>query len=148
MLRAHKAYTSNNDCYFIFLDVCDEYVARFAYFIVSLIIIYSSTTLILLTSKYLNIIYIYSGAEDKHGYLWDRHYGVCLAKFPHKDVVNAVAFNPCNPEMLVTASDDYTIKVWRSRAAVKALGLDENAYRRGLEVRKRHRYHRSNCNVD
>ncbi|CAG5108873.1 Similar to Fbxw5: F-box/WD repeat-containing protein 5 (Mus musculus) [Cotesia congregata] len=116
MLRAHKAYTSNNDCYFIFLDVCDEYVA--------------------------------SGAEDKHGYLWDRHYGVCLAKFPHKDVVNAVAFNPCDPEMLVTASDDYTIKVWRSRAAVKALGLDENAYRRGLEVRKRHRYHRSNCNVD
>lgn len=35
-----------------------------------------------------------SGAEDKHGYLWDRHYGVCVAKFPHADVVNSVAFNP------------------------------------------------------
>ncbi|XP_015118789.1 F-box/WD repeat-containing protein 5 [Diachasma alloeum] len=116
MLRAHKAYTPNNECFFIFLDVCDEYVA--------------------------------SGAEDKHGYLWDRHYGVCLAKFPHSDVVNAVAFNPRDSEMLVTTSDDYDVKVWRSRATVKALGLDENAFRRGMEVRKRRRYHRSNCSVD
>jgi F-box/WD-40 domain protein 5 len=28
MLRAHKAYTPNTDCFFIFLDVCDNYVAR------------------------------------------------------------------------------------------------------------------------
>ena len=28
MLRAHKAYTPNNECFFIFLDVCSEYVAR------------------------------------------------------------------------------------------------------------------------
>lgn len=90
----------------------------------------------------------FSGAEDKHGYLWDRHYGVCLAKFPHSDVVNSVAFNPRDPEMLVTTSDDYTIKVWRSRAMAKSLGLDEDMYRRGKEVRKRRKYHRSNCNVD
>ncbi|OXU25372.1 hypothetical protein TSAR_002584 [Trichomalopsis sarcophagae] len=115
MLRAHKAYTPNNECFFIFLDVCDEYVA--------------------------------SGAEDKHGYLWDRHYGVCLAKFPHSDVVNSVAFNPRDSEMLVTTSDDYTIKVWRSRAMVKSLGLEDN-FRRGMEVRKRRRYHRSSCNID
>ncbi|XP_012262746.1 F-box/WD repeat-containing protein 5 [Athalia rosae] len=116
MLRAHKAYTPNHECFFIFLDVCNEYVA--------------------------------SGAEDKHGYLWDRHYGVCLAKLPHADVVNSVAFNPSDPEMLVTTSDDYTVKVWRSRAMVKELGLNEEMYRRGLEVRKRCRYHRSSCNVD
>ncbi|XP_043275210.1 F-box/WD repeat-containing protein 5 isoform X2 [Venturia canescens] len=116
MLRAHKAYTPNNECFFIFLDVCDEYVA--------------------------------SGAEDKHGYLWDRHYGICLTKFPHSDVVNSVAFNPRDPEMLVTTSDDFTVKVWRSRAMVKSLGLDEDDYRRGMEVRKRRRYHRSSCNVD
>ncbi|XP_012272975.1 F-box/WD repeat-containing protein 5 isoform X2 [Orussus abietinus] len=107
MLRAHKAYTPNNDCFFIFLDVCDEFVA--------------------------------SGAEDKHGYLWDRHYGICLAKFPHSDVVNSVAFNPRDPEMLVTTSDDYTVKVWRSRAMVKNLDLDEDSFRRGLEVCKRRR---------
>src|SRR5215471_17928102 len=29
MLRAHKAYTPNDECFFIFLDVCNEYVARF-----------------------------------------------------------------------------------------------------------------------
>ncbi|XP_029635663.1 F-box/WD repeat-containing protein 5 [Octopus sinensis] len=83
MHRSHKAYTPNDECFFIFLDVCDEFVA--------------------------------SGAEDKFGYLWDRHYGVCLQKFPHKDVVNSVAFHPKNPEMLVTVSDDYTVKIWRSR---------------------------------
>lgn len=28
MLRAHRAYTPNTDCFFIFLDVSDDYVAR------------------------------------------------------------------------------------------------------------------------
>ncbi|XP_076171918.1 F-box and WD repeat domain containing 5 isoform X2 [Ptiloglossa arizonensis] len=116
MLRAHKAYTPNNECFFIFLDVCDEYVA--------------------------------SGAEDKHGYLWDRHYGVCLAKFPHSDVVNSVAFNPRDPEMLVTTSDDYTVKVWRSRAMVHALGLNEDSYPKGMEVRNRRKYRKTGCNID
>ncbi|KAJ8934935.1 hypothetical protein NQ314_013094 [Rhamnusium bicolor] len=104
MLRAHKAFTPNNECFFIFLDVCNEYVA--------------------------------SGAEDKHGYLWDRHYGACLAKFPHVDVVNSVAFNPQDPEMLVTTSDDHTIKIWRSRAKVKELGLNEAQFQKGIELRK------------
>lgn len=104
MLRAHKAYTPNNECFFIFLDVCKEYVA--------------------------------SGAEDKHGYLWDRHYGCCLAKFPHTDVVNSVAFNPKDPEMLVTTSDDFEVKIWRSRSKVKELGLEESQLPKGIEVRK------------
>lgn len=79
MLRAHKAYTPSTECFFIFLDVCEEYVA--------------------------------SGAEDQHAYLWDRYYGISLAKFKHSDVVNSVAFNPRDSQMLVTTSDDYTIKV-------------------------------------
>ncbi len=45
------------------------------------------------------------------GYIWDRHYGISLAKIPHKDVVNSVSFNPTEPEMLITVSDDMTIKV-------------------------------------
>lgn len=93
-------------------------------------------------------IMIISGAEDKHGYLWDRHYGVCLAKFPHSDVVNSVAFNPRDPEMLVTTSDDYTVKVWRSRAVVCSLGLDEDSFPRGMEVRNRRKFQKSSCNVD
>lgn len=28
MLRSHRGYTPNNDCFFLFLDVCDNYVAR------------------------------------------------------------------------------------------------------------------------
>lgn len=52
-----------------------------------------------------------SGAEDMHAYVWDRYYGICLAKYQHTDVVNSVAFNPRDSEMLVTTSDDYTIKV-------------------------------------
>ncbi|GIX69712.1 hypothetical protein CDAR_477981 [Caerostris darwini] len=91
MLRSHKAYTPNDECFFIFLDVSEQYVA--------------------------------SGAEDKHGYLWDRHYGNCLSKLPHNDVVNSVAFNPKDPEMLITASDDYTMKIWRSKNRVKELNI-------------------------
>lgn len=52
-----------------------------------------------------------SGAEDMYAYVWDRYYGMCLAKYPHADVVNSVAFNPRDSEMLVTTSDDYSIKV-------------------------------------
>ncbi|XP_066945784.1 F-box/WD repeat-containing protein 5 [Macrobrachium rosenbergii] len=92
MLRSHKAYTPNDECFFIFLDVSHQFVA--------------------------------SGAEDRHGYIWERHYGVCLARLPHKDVVNAVAFNPRDPEMLVTVSDDHKIKVWRSRRKARKLHVD------------------------
>ncbi|KAH8298179.1 hypothetical protein KR018_010563 [Drosophila ironensis] len=94
MLRAHKAYTSGTECFFIFLDVCGDYVA--------------------------------SGAEDHHAYLWDRYYGISLAKFKHSDVVNSVAFNPRDPQMLVTTSDDYTIKVWRSRDKARELNIPVN----------------------
>lgn len=46
-----------------------------------------------------------------HAYVWERYYGVWLAKYNHSDVVNSVAFNPRDNEMLVTTSDDYEIKV-------------------------------------
>ncbi|KAM4695838.1 F-box/WD repeat-containing protein 5 [Rhinophrynus dorsalis] len=87
-LRAHRAYTPNNECFFIFLDVSKDFVA--------------------------------SGAEDRCGYIWDRHYSVCLATLPHEDVVNSVAFSPVDQEFLLSASDDYTIKVWRSRRALRS----------------------------
>ncbi|XP_055375273.1 F-box/WD repeat-containing protein 5-like [Condylostylus longicornis] len=91
IFRAHKAYTPNTECFFIFLNVCDDYVA--------------------------------SGAEDKHAYIWDRFYGHCLAKYKHQDVVNGVAFNPKDSEMLITTSDDYSIKVWRSKEKAKQLNI-------------------------
>lgn len=33
MHQAHKAYTSNDECFFIFLDVSNEYVARYLHFL-------------------------------------------------------------------------------------------------------------------
>lgn len=78
---------------------------------------------------------VLSGAEDRHAYIWDRYYGVCLAKYQHTEVVNSVAFNPCDNEMFVTTSDDYTIKVWRSISKAKALGLYETAHERAHEFR-------------
>nr|XP_025962038.1 F-box/WD repeat-containing protein 5 isoform X2 [Dromaius novaehollandiae] len=86
-LRAHRAYTPNEECFFIFLDVSRDFVA--------------------------------SGAEDRHGYIWDRHYNICLAKLQHDNVVNSVAFSPVEQELLLTASDDATIKVWRSPRTVR-----------------------------
>ncbi|XP_023275380.1 F-box/WD repeat-containing protein 5 [Seriola lalandi dorsalis] len=86
-LRAHRAFTPNDECFFIFLDVSRDFVA--------------------------------SGAEDKHGYIWDRHYNICLARLAHDDVVNSVAFSPADQELLLSASDDSTIKVWRSPRMVR-----------------------------
>ncbi|KAG9281867.1 F-box/WD repeat-containing protein 5 [Astyanax mexicanus] len=86
-LRAHRAFTPNDECFFIFLDVSRDFVA--------------------------------SGAEDKHGYIWDRHYNICLARLQHDDVVNSVAFSPADQELLLSASDDSTIKVWRSPRMVR-----------------------------
>ncbi|XP_043422433.1 F-box/WD repeat-containing protein 5 isoform X6 [Prionailurus bengalensis] len=86
-LRAHRAYTPNDQCFFIFLDVSRDFVA--------------------------------SGAEDRHGYIWDRHYNICLAKLRHQDVVNSVVFSPQEQELLLTASDDATIKAWRSPRTVR-----------------------------
>uniref|UniRef100_A0A3Q3B096 F-box and WD repeat domain containing 5 n=1 Tax=Kryptolebias marmoratus TaxID=37003 RepID=A0A3Q3B096_KRYMA len=105
-LRAHRAFTPNDECFFIFLDVSRDFVA--------------------------------SGAEDKHGYIWDRHYNICLARLAHDDVVNSVAFSPADQELLLSASDDSTIKVWRSprmvrlaQASSRQLRFVEKWHRRG-----------------
>ncbi|BFZ20638.1 hypothetical protein BsWGS_23677 [Bradybaena similaris] len=95
VLRSHKAYTHSDECFFLNLDVSDDYVA--------------------------------SGAEDRQGYLWDRHYGIPLYRFPHRNVVNCVAINPQDSEILVTVSDDYTFKVWMSRCRAAELTGSKDA---------------------
>lgn len=61
-----------------------------------------------------------SGSEDKKGYLWDRYYKCNVAKLPHEACVNAVVVRPgCNENTAVTASDDFTIRVWRSRSFMR-----------------------------
>jgi len=71
-----------------------------------------------------------SGAEDKHGYIWDRHYNICLARLAHQDVVNCVAFSPADQELLLSASDDATIKVWRSPRMTRMTQSPAHRHRR------------------
>ena len=59
--------------------------------------------------------YISSGSEDSMGYIWDRHYKCLVVTLPHEQCVSCVAFDPNDEEKCVTASDDYTIKVWTSK---------------------------------
>ncbi|KAK3607875.1 hypothetical protein CHS0354_038305 [Potamilus streckersoni] len=66
--------------------------------------------------------YVASGSEDAKGYLWDRHYQCLLGNYEHgPGVVNAVGFSPHNQEYFVTVSDDYTIKVWRSKQLMRSI---------------------------
>ncbi|XP_048368445.1 F-box/WD repeat-containing protein 5 [Sphaerodactylus townsendi] len=76
--------------------------------------------------------FVASGAEDRHGYIWDRHYNICLAKLQHDDVVNSVAFSPVEQELLLTASDDCTVKVWRSPRTVRILHAEKPRLRKPL----------------
>lgn len=86
---------------------------------VSYIVKYIRYQPVLRTNPLLFPIHFCSGAEDKHGYIWDRHYNICLARLRHDDVVNSVAFSPTDQELLLSASDDSTIKVWRSPRMVR-----------------------------
>ena len=43
--------------------------------------------------------------------LWERHYGMLLARMRHRDSVTCIALNPAQPGMAVTAGDDKLIKV-------------------------------------
>lgn len=65
-----------------------------------------------------------SGAEDKYAYLWERHYRTLLSKYPHNDVVNSVAFHPKDTETMVSVSDDFKIKIWRSKNRCRQLGIE------------------------
>lgn len=63
-----------------------------------------------------------SGSEDSIGRLWDRYYGCKVGELQHGQCVNACAFSPRNPEVLVSVSDDNLVKVWHSRALVRQVG--------------------------
>ena len=53
-------------------------------------------------------------------HIWHRQSGAKAATLKgHDDVVNAVAFNPVNPSMLLSVSDDHTLKVWLSLSLAK-----------------------------
>lgn len=60
-----------------------------------------------------NDSYVLSGSEDSNVYVWNREQTKLIEILSgHRGTVNSVSWNPTNPKMFASASDDYTVRIW------------------------------------
>ncbi len=64
--------------------------------------------------------FVASGSSDKFAYLWSREYNCLLGKLEHDNGgIDCAVFDPNDDEILVSTSDDHSIKVWVSRNKIE-----------------------------
>ncbi|KAI4349321.1 hypothetical protein L6164_009923 [Bauhinia variegata] len=64
----------------------------------------------------LDSTFIASGSENSQVYIWNRRNSSPIEVLSgHSMTVNCVSWNPKQPRMLASASDDHTIRIWGSR---------------------------------
>ena len=68
-----------------------------------------------------------SGSEDSKIYIWNRYNRTLLRTLVgHTATVNCIAWSPTNPEILVSGSDDYTVKVWSTKECKVNVEVDQD----------------------
>uniref|UniRef100_A0A5B7BKJ8 Putative WD repeat-containing protein 26 n=1 Tax=Davidia involucrata TaxID=16924 RepID=A0A5B7BKJ8_DAVIN len=70
----------------------------------------------------LNSTFIASGSENSQVYIWNRRSSNPIEVLSgHSMTVNCVSWNPGRPQMLASASDDQTIRIWGPSHCKKAI---------------------------
>ena len=74
---------------------------------------YGNTKPVYSVSISLDCAMIASGSADKTIRLWDTQTGECCCVIDgHNDIVRSVSFSPTNPQLLISAADDNTVRWW------------------------------------